>query len=91
MLCSRSLQDEEPLIRGTGRNVVARVEGEPDDTQIEGCSETVPVGQSAFTAVVSEQVPSHIMDALEEDLDKVDERVPDTVLDLWQRIDPIVV
>ena len=61
--------------------MVARVEGEPDDTQIEGCSETVPESQSALIAVVSEQVPSHIMDALEEELDQVEERVPDTVLD----------
>ena len=73
--------DEEPLIRGIGRNVVARVEGELDDTPIEGCSETIPESQSAVIAVVSEAVPSHIMDALEEDLDQVEERVPDIVLD----------
>ena len=77
--------DEEPLIRGIGRNVVARVEGVPNDTHIEVCSETVPASQSALIAVgisvVTEQVQSHILDALEEDLGHVGERVPDTVFD----------
>ena len=56
-MCAIS-SNEEPLIRGTGRNVVARVEGAPDDTQIEGCSETVPESQSALTQNKSHRTSS---------------------------------
>ena len=75
--------DEEPLMRYITRNVFPQVDGvetERDASQSE-ISETVPASQTALHEAGRQspcEVPAHVLDALEEDLDRVDD-VPPTV------------
>ena len=87
--------DEEPLVRGIDRNVVAsvtRVESAADATQITSLA-TVPATQTALIEArreafpVGASVPSDVLDALEADLDRVDveARSSDFVLPVQNR------
>ena len=69
--------DEEPLMRGIARNVIPRiaeVEFAPGATQIETSLATVPASQTALheagRRVSPDRVPMHVLDALEEDLER---------------------
>ena len=69
--------DEEPLVRGIDRNVVARVarvESAADATQVETSLATVPATQTALIEAGREAFPvgADVLDALEADLDRVD-------------------
>ena len=69
---------EEPLMRGIARNVVPRIAGvEFGATQTESSLAIVPASQTALdkagNSVSPDRVPMHVLDALKEDLERVDQ------------------
>ena len=88
--------DEEPVVRGIARNVVPRaagMESVADATPIETSLTTVPATQTALVEAgknefqVGASVPLDVLDALEDDLDRVDvvARSSDFVLPVQNR------